>query len=143
MWKNYSRSYIKNNRASSISIMAAALVAAMFLSLLCSIAYNFWTYDVQKIMLEEGDWQGRIVCEMLDSDDLSMICQFANVEKAVVNEELSQKEETVVDVYFENVRMIYHDMPLIASQLGLNKDSIQYNSLLLSRYFIHDPEKKQ
>lgn len=140
MWKNYSRSYIKNNRASSISIMAAALVAAMFLSLLCSIAYNFWTYDVQKIMLEEGDWQGRIVCEILDSDDLSMICQFANVEKAVVNEELSQKEETVADVYFENVRMIYHDMPLIASQLGLNKDSIQYNSLLLSRYFIHDPE---
>ena len=140
MWKNYSRSYIKNNRASSISIMAAALVATMFLSCICSIAYNFWAYDVEQITLEEGDWQGRIVCEILDSDDLSMICQFANVEKAVVNEELSQKEETVADVYFENVRMIYHDMPLIASQLGLNKDSIQYNSLLLSRYFIHDPE---
>ncbi len=140
MWKNYSRSYIKNNRASSISIMAAALVATMFLSLLCSIAYNFWTYDVQKIMLEEGDWQGRIVCEMLDSDDLSMVCQFANVEKAVVNEELSKKEGTVADVYFKNVRTIYRDMPLIAAQLGLNKDSIQYNSLLLSRYFIHDPE---
>ena len=140
MWKDYSRSYIKNNRASSISIMAAALVAAMFLSLLCSIAYNFWTYDVQKIMLEEGDWQGRIVCEMLDSDDLSMVCQFANVEKAVVNEELSKKEGTVADVYFKNVRTIYRDMPLIAAQLGLNKDSIQYNSLLLSRYFIHDPE---
>lgn len=140
MWKNYSRSYIKNNRASSISIMAAALVATMFLSCICSIAYNFWAYDVEQITLEEGDWQGRIVCEILDSDDLSMICQFANVEKAVVNEELSQKEETVADVYFENVRMIYHDMPLIAAQLGLNKDSIQYNSLLLSRYFIHDPE---
>ena len=140
MWKNYSRSYIKNNRASSISIMAAALVATMFLSCICSIAYNFWAYDVEQITLEEGDWQGRIVCEILDSDDLSMICQFANVEKAVVNEELSQKEETVADVYFKNVRTIYRDMPLIAAQLGLNKDSIQYNSLLLSRYFIHDPE---
>ena len=146
MWKDYSKSYIKNNRASSISIMAAALVATMFLSLLCSIAYNFWTYDVEQIILEEGDWQGRIVCETLGSDDLSednilsLICQFANVEKAVVNEKLSKKEGTVADVYFKNARTIYRDMPLIAAQLGLNKDSIQYNSLLLSRYFIHDPE---
>ena len=146
MWKDYSKSYIKNNRASSISIMAAALVATMFLSLLCSIAYNFWTYDVEQIILEEGDWQGRIVCETLGSDDLSednilsLICQFANVEKAVVNEKLSKKEGTVADVYFKNARTIYSDMPLIAAQLGLNKDSIQYNSLLLSRYFIHDPE---
>ena len=71
MWKDYSKSYIKNNRASSISIMAAALVAAMFLSFICSIAYNFWAYDIEKIVLEEGDWQGRIICETLGSDDLS------------------------------------------------------------------------
>ncbi len=141
MWKDYSKSYIKNNRTSSISIMAAAFVATMFLSLLCSIAYNFWAYDVEQIILEEGDWQGRIVYKTLDSDNLlSLICQFANVEKAVVSEELSQKEEIVADVYFKNARTIYRDMPLIATQLGLNEDSIQYNSLLLSRYFIHDPE---
>ena len=140
MWKDYSKSYIKNNRASSISIMAAALAATMFLSLLCSIAYNFWAYDVEQIILEEGDWQGRIVCETLRPDDLSMICQFASVEKAVVNEELSQKEEIVADVYFKNARTIYRDMPFIAAQLGLTEDSIQYNSLLLSRYFIHNPE---
>lgn len=140
MWKDYSKSYIKNNRASSISIMAAALVTTMFLSCVCSIAYNFWAYDVEQIVLEEGDWQGRIVCEELNSDDLSMACQFANVEKAVLNEELSQKEKIVADVYLKNARTIYRDMPLIAAQLGLNEDSIQYNSLLLSRYFIHDPE---
>ncbi len=140
MWKDYSRSYIKNNRASSVSIMAAVLAAAMFLSCVCSIAYNFWAYDVEKIMLEEGGWQGRIVCETLDSDDLSVIRQFANVEKAVVNEELSSKEGTVADVYFKNARTIYRDMPFIAAQLGLKEDSIRYNSLLLSRYFIHDPE---
>lgn len=140
MWKDYSKSYIKNNRASSISIMAAALVATMFLSCVCSIAYNFWAYDVEQIILEEGDWQGRIVCEELSSDDLSMVCQFANVEKAVLNEELSQKEKMVADVYLKNARTIYRDMPFIAAQLGLNEDSIQYNSLLLSRYFIHDPE---
>lgn len=140
MWKNYSKSYIKNNRASSISIMTAALVATMFLSLLFSIAYNFWKYDIEQIMLEEGNWQGRIVCETLGTNDLSVICQFANVEKAVINEKLSKRAETVVDVYFQNARTIYHDMSLIALQLGLNEDSIQYNSLLLSRYFIHDPK---
>ena len=145
MWKDYSRSYIKNNRASSVSIMAAVLAATMFLSLLCSIAYNFWVYDVEQIILEVGGWQGRIVCEALDSDALSkdnllsLVCQFANVEKAVVNEELSQKGKVVADVYFKNARTIYRDMPFIAAQLGLNEDSIQYNALLLSRYFIHDP----
>ena len=42
-----------------------------------------------------------------------------------------------------DIRTIYRDMPLIAEQLGLSEDSIQYNSLLLSRYFIHDPDEKQ
>lgn len=140
MWKAYSRSYIKNNRASSISIMAAALIATMFLSLLCSIAYNFWIYEVEQITLEEGDWQGRIVCDQFDADDLSMVCQFANVEKAVINEDLSERDEIVVDVYFQNARNIYRDMPLISEQLGLKEDSIRYHSLLLSRYLIHDPE---
>ena len=66
MWKDYSKSYIKNNRASSRSIIAAAIVATMFLSLLVSIAYNFWVYEIEKITLEEGDWQGRIICENFD-----------------------------------------------------------------------------
>ena len=140
MWKDYSKSYIKHNRASSISIMGAALIATMFLSLLCSIAYNFWIYEVEQIVLEEGDWQGRIVCKKFVQDNLSTIRQFANVEKAVMNEELSKPDETVMDVYFQNVRTIYRDMPLISAQLGLKEDSIQYHSLFLSRYLIHDPE---
>lgn len=140
MWKDYSKSYIKNNRGSGVSIMAASLFATMFLSLLCSLAYNFWIYEIEQITLEEGDWQGRIVCDKFDADDLSMVCQFANVEKVIMNEELSKKDETVVDVYFRNARNVYRDMPLISAQLGLEEDSIQYNSLLLSRYFIHDPE---
>ncbi|MDE7246566.1 MAG: ABC transporter permease [Lachnospiraceae bacterium] len=63
MWKDYSLSYIKNNRASGLSIMAAALTASMFLSLLCSIAYNFWAYEVEKITLKEGDWQNSVLSE--------------------------------------------------------------------------------
>ncbi len=139
MWKDYSKSYIKNNRASSVSVMAAVLVATMFLSLLCSIAYNFWAYEIESIVLEEGDWQGRIVGK-IEKDDLSAIENFANVKKAVINEELSEKGETVIDIYFQNARTIYRDMPLISAQLGLEDDAISYHSLLLSRYFIHDPQ---
>lgn len=142
MWKDYSKSYIRNNRASSVSIMAAAFIAAMFLSLLCTIAYNFWVYEIENITLEEGDWQGRIVGEF-NENDLSVIQNFANVKKAVVNEELSQKGDTVIDVYFLNSRRIYQDMPFIAAQLGLGEDVVQYHSLLLSRYFIHDPKDEQ
>lgn len=103
---------------------------------------NFWMYEVEQIILKEGDWHGRIVCDQFDSNDQSMVCQFANVEKAVINKELSKQGEIVVDIYFQNLRNIYRDMPFISKQLGLEKDSIQYHSLFLSRYFIHDPEDK-
>lgn len=57
MWKAYSKSYLKNNRAAGRPIMAAALAATMFLSLLCSEAYNLWVYEREKIALKEGEWQ--------------------------------------------------------------------------------------
>lgn len=139
MWKDYSASFIKKNRASSVSIMVAAFISALFLSLLCSLFFNFWNYDVEQIVLEEGDWQGRITGEM-DEDDLAMIQNFANVEKAVVNEELSEEPELVVDVYFQNIRTIYRDMPLITEKLGFDADAASYHELLLSRYLIHDPQ---
>lgn len=139
MWKDYSKSYIKNNPASSLSIMAAALIATMFLSLLCSIGYNFWIYEIEKIVLEEGDWQGRIVGR-IDENDLNIIQNFATVEKAVVDQEVSEKENIVIDVYFHNARTIYRDLPLILEQLASEDASIQYHELLLSRYFIHEPQ---
>ena len=94
---------------------------------------------MEKIVLEEGDWQGRIAGE-INENDLAIIQNFANVEKVIVNEELTGKAETVIDIYFQNARTIYQDMPLISARLGLGEDTIQYHSLLLSRYFIHDPQ---
>lgn len=139
MWKDYSASFIKKNRASSVSIMVAAFISALFLSLLCSLFFNFWNYDVEQIVLEEGGWQGRITGE-IDEDDLAMIQNFANVESASVNEELSEETEIVVDVYFLNTRTIYRDMPLITEKLGLDANAASYHELLLSRYLIHDPQ---
>lgn len=44
MWKDYSAEFIKRNKASSASIVAAAFISALFLSLLCGLFYNFWIY---------------------------------------------------------------------------------------------------
>lgn len=54
MWKDYSSGYIKNNRASGISIMAAAFISALLLSLLCSFFYNLWVYEIERLKEEEG-----------------------------------------------------------------------------------------
>ena len=118
--------------------MAAALIATLFLSLLCCLFFNFWVYEVEQIKLEEGDWQARITGN-LNENDLSIIYQFANVENAVINEALSD-EETVIDLYFQNIRTIYEDMPRIITKLGLEESAAEYHSLLLSRYFINDPQ---
>ena len=60
MWKDYSLSYIRKNRASSFSVLAAALIAAAFLSLLFSLMYSMWDYERTRIVAEEGDYHARL-----------------------------------------------------------------------------------
>lgn len=139
MWREYSSNYIRNNRASSISIIAAALISALFLSFLCSLFYNFWLYDVESIVLKEGDWQGRITGK-LDENDLLLIKNFGSIEHAIINKELSEKSETVVDLYFHNPRTIFQDMPLLIRQLELEEQAASFHIPLLSLYLIHDPQ---
>jgi putative ABC transport system permease protein len=141
MWKEFSKSYIKVNRASGLSIIIAAFIAALFLSLLCNLLYNAWSYELNQIEREEGAWQARISGDLCEAD-LSVIRQFTNVERAVINEALSD-QEVIVDIYLHDLRTIYQDMPMIAEKLGLDKDAIQYHSLLLSRFLINDPEDKE
>lgn len=138
MWKDYSAGYLKNNRASGISIMVGAFIATLFLSFLCSLFYNFWQDDIAGIILEEGDWQGRITGE-INKEDLTVINNFANVEKAVINADLSGEQEAVVDICFHNVRTILKDMPLIINTLGMEENAATYNFQLLSMYFIRVP----
>lgn len=139
MWKDYSVGFIKKNRASGISIMVAAFISSLFLSFLCSMFYNFWVYEVERMVMEEGDWQGRITGDIKEEDILT-IQNFANVKRAVVNKELSGQQEVVVDLYFQNARTIFEDMPLITERLGLDEQAQTYHTLLLSRYLIHDPQ---
>lgn len=138
MWKNYSKDYIKNNRASGMAIRAASFVAALFLSFLCCLFYNFWLDNIEGTKREDGDWHGRITGE-ISGDSLADISHFANVEKAVVNEELSGDQGTVVDIYFFNKRTVYRDMSALVDFLGLAEDAADYNYQLLSLYFVRIP----
>ena len=139
MWKDYSIGFIKKNRASSVSVLVAAFISALFLSLLCGLFYNFWNYEIESVVLEEGNWQGRI-SGSFEEDTVSEIENFATVKTAVLNEELSDDETLVVDICFDNMRAVYQDMPLIARQLGVPETSVSYHESLLSNYFINDPQ---
>lgn len=138
MWKDYSADYIKNNRASGISIIVAAFIAALFLSFLCSLFYNFWLDNIAGTKQEDGDWHGRIAGE-ISQEGLAEIRNFANVERAVINENLSDGQRTVVDLYFYNERTIYQDMAVLTDMLGLTREAADYNYQLLSLYFIRIP----
>ena len=139
MWREFSREFIRKNRASSISVIAAAFLSALFLSLLCSLFFNFWRYEIEQITLDEGGWQARITGEF-GREALSVIEQFANVEKAEINEELSEGSVLAVDLCFQNMRTVYEETPLIAQRLGIDGSGITYHETLLSRYLIHDPQ---
>lgn len=139
MWKDYSIGFIKRNRASSLSVLVAAFVSALFLSLLCGLFYNFWNYEIESIVLEEGNWQGRIT-GTFDENVVSGVENFANVKTASVNKELSDGQTLVIDICFNNMRTVYQDMSLIAQQLGIPDSSVSYHESLLSTYFVHNPQ---
>ena len=52
MWKDYSKSYIRYNRASGLQICAAALTASFFLTLFAFVSYNLWVYEMETRLLE-------------------------------------------------------------------------------------------
>lgn len=139
MWKDYSIGFIKRNRASSLSVLVAAFVSALFLSLLCGLFYNFGNYEIESVILEEGNWQGRIT-GTFDENAVSGVENFANVKTASVNKELSDGQTLVIDICFNNMRTVYQDMSLIAQQLGIPDSSVSYHESLLSTYFVHNPQ---
>lgn len=139
MWKDYSSDYMKNNPSSSISIMMAAFLSALLLSLLCGLFYNAWKYDIERIELEEGGWQSRLVGEF-DQEDIEVIKNFASIKEAVVNEEESADGEIVIDLYFDDMRTVFQDTLQIAGLTGVSPESIVYNYELLAMYLIRDSQ---
>ncbi len=137
MWKEYSWGYIKNNRSSSLSIMIAAFISALFLSLLCGLFYNAWKYEVERIEREEGGWHSRIIGEFA-GEDMETVKNFANVKDAVVNEKGDNGAESVLDIYFDDMGSVFSDTPHIAEQIGAAPEKIVYHYGLLAMYLIRD-----
>lgn len=54
MWKEYTKGYLKNNRTTAVSVMLASFISALLLSLISTIFYNMWKYEVERLTAE-GD----------------------------------------------------------------------------------------
>ncbi len=143
MWKEYLAGYLKNNRSFGLSIRIAALISALLLSFLCCLFYNLWKYEVERIELEEGGWQSRIVGEV-DAEALEMIRNYPAIKEAAVNEKETETEaenrDVVIDLYFHHMRDVLEDTPRIAERAGLSPDAITYHYGLLALYLVRDPE---
>lgn len=135
MWKDYSSGYIKNNRSSGLSVMIAAFISALLLSLLCGLFYNAWKYEVERIELEEGGWQSRLIGEFTQ-EDVESIKNYANVKDAVVNEKGYEEAEPTIDIYFDDMKSVFSDTPRIAELTGNSTKKIVYNYELLAMYLI-------
>lgn len=139
MWKDYSKGYLKNNRASGISVMTAAFISALLLSLLCSLFYNLWAYEVERVKADVGDWEGRLT-GVISGEALERIQNYGNVERAVLGEGPSEGQEEMVELYFKDKGSIFQDMPRIAELAGLSEKNVTCNYELLNLYLIRDPE---
>ena len=139
MWKDYSISHIKNNKTTSISLMVAALISATFLSLITCVFYNMWIDNINQIVKKEGDWQAKITVSISEKDS-EIIQSTANV-KSIETIDIDNARETLV--YFNDMRTIYNDMQLIAELIELDPSAIQYHDMLLSEYFIFDPDDER
>ncbi|MCM1254258.1 MAG: ABC transporter permease [Clostridium sp.] len=139
MWKDYSSSYIKNNRSSSLSVMTAAFISALLLSLLCGLFYNMWKYEVERITLEEGGWQSRISGK-LDNEDIELIRNFDSVKAVLINEKEEEKAETTVDIYFYHYDAVLEDTPKIAELVGAAPEAVSYHYELLAMYLIRSEQ---
>ena len=123
MWKEYSLSYIKNNRSSGLSVMIATFISALLLSLLCSLFFNAWKYEVERIELEEGGWHSRILGE-LTAEEIETIKNFAKVKEVTVNEKGSKGTEPTIDIYFSEKKRFLQIRPsLHGNSVSRRKES--------------------
>lgn len=133
-WKDYSIDYVKRNKATSISVLAAAFITSLLLSLLCGVFYNIWKDDIQLIRGKEGGWHGKIKAA-LSAEDIARIRNHPEIKEVDIAE---GKETGAVLLTFYHVRQVYKRLPEIAEQIGIRGTSqIEYHDSLLARYFVY------
>lgn len=126
-----------NKRSHSLSVVIAAFISALFLSLLCGLFYNTWKYEVERIQLEEGGWHSRLFGKFTE-ESIEAVKNFANVKDAVINEKESDSAGMVLEIYFDDMGSVFSDTPRIAQQTGVSPEKIVYNYELLAMYLVRD-----
>lgn len=137
--------YIKNNRSAGLSVRLSAFIAALLLSLLCGLFYNAWKYEIERIVLEEGGWQSRLV-GVLNQEEIETVRNFATVKDVVItdaattghNEAAGAGAEISVELYFDDIRVVLSDTLRIAETVGISQDKITYHYSLLAMYLVRD-----
>lgn len=143
MWKVYSKSYIKNNRAASISIIVAVLISSVFISAISAIFYNMWTDNIDRIVAKDGAWHGKIIGNAT-MEEIKAIENSPKVEKVMLSQDTNG--ETSIEIYLKNPRSIYKELPELIKQAGIDIQGdaeLQYHNMLLSQYYIYSPEEKK
>lgn len=69
MWREYSSGYLKNNRAAAVSVMTAAFISSLLLSLLSSLFYNMWKYEVERLRAEGDQYALMAMYLVRDAND--------------------------------------------------------------------------
>lgn len=138
MWKSFSRDDLAHTPAAVRTMALSALAASFFLALLCGLFYNAWTYEVDRVLREEGGWQARLT--LTDAGQAETLEQFAQVDTVTHNERLSGPDALVVDLIFRDKAAVYDALGLIRDRLGLDADQVQTHDTLLSLYGITDSD---
>lgn len=69
MWREYSSGYLKHNRAAAGSVMTAAFISSLLLSLLSSLFYNMWKYEVERLRAEGDQYALMAMYLVRDTND--------------------------------------------------------------------------
>ncbi len=139
LWREYSLSYIKENKASTISILIASLIASALLSLLCGVFYNIWIDETTRIKQQEGEWHAKITGD-LSEEDISAMRGFPNVKMVEVKNGETDGVVTAY-LYLLHPSKVYRDMPGIVHKLGAenrgrSEIQLEYHEKLMTQYFI-------
>lgn len=118
-------------------MVVAAFISALLLSLLCGLFYNLWKYEIERIELEEGDWQSRIV-GVLEEEEIEFIKNYASVKEVTAEE--GEGAKTVVNLYFKDRRKVFDDTAKIAEALQIPAESVSYHYGLLAMYLVRSPK---
>lgn len=134
---------LTQSRSARRTIAASALAAAFFLSLAGSLFYNLWAYEIERILQQEGGWQGRVTVEQRGAaldETMDALDRFANVETVTLNADLSEGGVAVIDLTFRDIGDAYTDLDRIRAALDLPEEAVEAHATLLDRYLVNDPQ---